>query len=662
MLQLTEKEILEKIHNRQPFEAQLNDGSIQIRVTEYQPYISTAIHNGHRLRGDLQPNCALTEEERYFEEDPFTADFISSLPVVLQGEDSRYEYDLNRPPENCVYDEAWGKQVWETPLSNEEKAISQQKHTTYYRILSALLDSIETQFGFCVLYDLHSYNHQRIEKETPIFNIGTKQLNTRRWRKEIDEALYLFSKVELPNLEVTALENDVFQGLGYQASFIKANFKNTLILPIEIKKIYMDESTGDVYPLVIEKLKEDIKTAITEHAAFTVRHRSKSKKRVTSSELLASELSRDVIKLDRQLYSLARGINTLSYINPTNLGQEKRRFLQKPFSYEPDFTYRQLDLDPYKFREQLYRLPVDTIRDADVQRLYRTVIEQLAMRIDLLTNIGQESFMYNSLRYYGQPDERDIANAKFILHAKEYQDPIEETLGTKDAIEAFKIAGKEYGLNCKVVGTNKLIARALVSGKTIKVNVNARFTPGDLEALIHHELGVHLVTTLNAEIQPLKILRLGLPGNTNTQEGLAILSEHLSGNFPLHRLKTLALRVLAVNNLVRGLSFSDCFNHLKHDYHLTNDQAFTITARAYRGGGFTKDFLYLRGLKEALTHYQNGEDLTSMFTGKTGFEFKPLLDELMARDILHKPKYLPKALEIQCQPDPKMEFMLDSIQ
>ncbi|GHA31312.1 flavohemoglobin expression-modulating QEGLA motif protein [Photobacterium aphoticum] len=659
MLQLTEAEVLDKIQQLIPFEAQLNDGSLTIRISEYQPYIATAIHHGHRLRGDLMPNCLLNEDERYFEEDPFTGDFISSLPIVLQGEDSRYEYDLNRGPDNCIYEEAWGKPVWATPLTDAERAVSLEKHNTYYRILACLVDTLESHFGLCLLYDLHSYNYQRIEREVPVFNLGTKQVNRRRWRKEIDSLMDKLSHIELPNIDVTAQVNDVFQGMGYQATFVKENFKNTLIMPLEVKKVFMDEARGESYPLVIEKMKAEMKNVLTEHAAETILRRTKVKK-LTSSHILASKLPREVIKLDRQLHAIARGVNTLSYINPLNIKQEKRRFLQRPHDYQPNFTYRQLDLDPYKFREQLYRLPVEDIRDADIQQMYRKVIDQLAVRIDLLTSIGTDEFLYNSLRYYGQPDQQDIANANFILHACEYDEPEDETITAQQAIQAFKDAADDYGIKCKIAGSKQLIARAMVSGRNIKVNLGAKFNQKDLNALIHHELGVHLVTSANAEMQPLKVLQLGLPGNTHTQEGLAILCEHLSGSFPLHRLKTLALRVIAVDMMVRGETFNETYHVLHHEYKLSKDDAFTITARAYRGGGFTKDYLYLKGLKDALHAYAN-EDLTSLFVGKTGFEFKPLLDELITREILNKPAFLPKALELKENHDPIIDYMLRCI-
>ncbi len=240
-MQLTELEILEKIRSLTPFEAHLDDGSLMIRISEYQPYIATAIHNGHQLRQSLQSQCALTEEERYFEEDPFTGDFISSLPIVLQGKDSRYEYDLNRAPENCIYDDAWGKNVWLAPLSDAEREITLAKHQSYYRILQCLVETLELQFGLCLIYDIHSYNYQRIDTVTPTFNLGTMQVNRRRWRKEIDVLLEGLNTVELPNIDVIALENDIFKGLGYQATFIKQHFKNTLIMPIEVKKIFMNE-------------------------------------------------------------------------------------------------------------------------------------------------------------------------------------------------------------------------------------------------------------------------------------------------------------------------------------------------------------------------------------------------------------------------------------
>ena len=84
----------------------------------------------------------------------------------------------------------------------------------------------------------------------------------------------------------------------------------------------------------------------------------------------------------------------------------------------------------------------------------------------------------------------------------------------------------------------------LNSTKTILIRPDAKFTQKEVNALIEHEIGVHMVTTQNSIHQKLKVFNLGLPINTETQEGMAILSEYLSGNITLERLKKIALRVI----------------------------------------------------------------------------------------------------------------------
>jgi hypothetical protein len=74
-----------------------------------------------------------------------------------------------------------------------------------------------------------------------------------------------------------------------------------------------------------------------------------------------------------------------------------------------------------------------------------------------------------------------------------------------------------------------------------------------------------MVTTMDSNLKKLKIFNLGLPVNTLTQEGLAILGEYLSGNITLHRLKKIAYRVIIVDMMCNGADFIECFNLLRND-------------------------------------------------------------------------------------------------
>ena len=74
---------------------------------------------------------------------------------------------------------------------------------------------------------------------------------------------------------------------------------------------------------------------------------------------------------------------------------------------------------------------------------------------------------------------------------------------------------------------------------------------------------------------------------------MAVLSEYLSGNITMKRLRELALRVVAIDTMCNGADFKSCFSMLTEKFKADIHFAFNLCVRVYRGGGFTKDYLYL---------------------------------------------------------------------
>ena len=132
----------------------------------------------------------------------------------------------------------------------------------------------------------------------------------------------------------------------------------------------------------------------------------------------------------------------------------------------------------------------------------------------------------------------------------------------------------------------------------------------------------HLVTTYNGGLQTLQIFSNGFPKNVETQEGLAVFSEYMSGALTLKRLKELSYRVLASDSLIKGYNFADTFDLIHNQYKLNKNDAFSITLRAHRGGGFTKDRLYLSGLRKIYKRYQNGKSMDILLRGKVTLEYE----------------------------------------
>lgn len=362
-----------------------------------------------------------------------------------------------------------------------------------------------------------------------------------------------------------------------------------------------------------------------------------------SPHLTSKTLADDaVIKVDKRLFRLVKDLELLSFINPVNTEQEKNRFFESNYKYNPQFRYRQLTFNAFEFKQKLYSLPVQKIRDKELQYLYKEIIRSYGELIDMLDAIDTEDFFYNSLRYFGCPDKTDVDNAKFILYAPENKDEKdEEYIPVEEARKIFQESTKLYGFRFKVEVSDKMAAKAEINSQeqTLYLRKGTLFSDRNLQALVHHEIGVHMVTTKNSRLQPYLIFRTGLPDNTMTQEGLAILSEYCSGNLTVIRLKELALRVLTVAMLVQGYPFRQSFIVLVEDYKIPPEKAFYLTARVYRGGGCTKDYLYLHGFKILLPYLDKLKELENLLIGKTSIEYLETINTLIQKKYLLLPQY-----------------------
>lgn len=257
------EDALSLIAQANPFHAFLEDGSLEIKILEYTPYIFTAIHHGHRLRQDLKEICLVSEDGRYHEEDAYTGDLIEFFPITLIAHDSRYEYDLNRDAEKCLYQEAWGDRVYKRALTKEEIQESIRKYNQFYTICDTLVKTVLSKYPNCLILDIHSYNIQdRDYVNPPMFNIGTHFINLTKYRPFVDEWMKQLDKIKIPGHEVTVKENDIFWGMGNLSERMNGNYDDCLVLPTEVKKIYADEFKPEPYRNIITTIERGFKSSI----------------------------------------------------------------------------------------------------------------------------------------------------------------------------------------------------------------------------------------------------------------------------------------------------------------------------------------------------------------------------------------------------------------
>jgi uncharacterized protein (TIGR02421 family) len=202
----------------------------------------------------------------------------------------------------------------------------------------------------------------------------------------------------------------------------------------------------------------------------------------------------------------------------------------------------------------------------------------------------------------------------------------------------------------EVKASTSLLSDSSAGRKTLKLNPSKSYTTGQLNIFLVHEGWVHLGTSLNGAAQDEHIwLSTWAPRTTFLQEGLAILTELLTGCMTLERWNKVVIRHLATSMAERGSSITEVYAYLRH--HKMDDlDAFKLALRVFRGvpldGGmaFTKELLYLHGMIELLYHLHFFKtDLKSLWVGKISFEEHIMLMdhwETMAPLIKHFPDEL----------------------
>jgi N-formylglutamate amidohydrolase len=214
------------------------------------PVVAVAVHAGHGLRQEVADLTAVPASRRCQEEDFGTAGWAMQFPTRLVAGRSRFEVDLNRPRDSAVYlrpEDCWDLQPWRRPLPAEVAERSRQVHDAFYGVLAGMLDRAQNAFGRFVVYDLHSYNHRRGDPAgspadpaaNPDVNVGTGTLDRARWGHVVDAFCDAIVGYDVR-------ENVRFRG-GYLSQWVHETFPDTgCALAIEVKKIFMDERTGEL--------------------------------------------------------------------------------------------------------------------------------------------------------------------------------------------------------------------------------------------------------------------------------------------------------------------------------------------------------------------------------------------------------------------------------
>jgi uncharacterized protein (TIGR02421 family) len=355
------------------------------------------------------------------------------------------------------------------------------------------------------------------------------------------------------------------------------------------------------------------------------------------------------LKADRKLDKVARSFDLLLSVSPIDTDRAFDRFIAEGEGKLPHFHYRPLTVDPDEAKRRLYAIDFRALEDPLLEQLLREKRHELDAQLTMLATRNTPAFQSASIFLYGAISADLLQDAAAILSSGGSSQPRGESVGARQIAAAAAALAQSYRAIDPAfapdIQVRDDIAGLMVSGKKLFVGTNIVVPANRLQALLAHEVSIHLLTHFNGAAQRLTIFRTGLAGYEGIQEGLGVFAEWATGGLTRSRMRLLAARVVAVAAMERGAGFIEVYRTLTRDHGFSKRGAFGIAARVFRCGGFAKDAIYLQGFRAITSLVAAGAPLNPFWLGKIALAHVSAIEELLQRALVRPPLFKPLFLE-----------------
>ncbi|MBN1590833.1 MAG: DUF1704 domain-containing protein [Pirellulales bacterium] len=584
---------------------------------------------------------------------------------------------FDRPlPFLCVYRRPWNRSDEGTAelIRGESSYLiapgMARRRKDWTRLLHGLVSSLMDRFGDFLVVEIWSAppsrpragasemaedeENRQLAALRPKFRVTARGPN--KPRAVVEMLIRSLRQIVVDGVQAEVEMDDRAEGRapGMPSLFSTADAKELKchFLGIEVKPVYRDVATEEVFPAALRVLRRGVSRAL--RRTFFTFVRTHTTARVRHSYALGRRaLVKAVWEVDRRLAEVANAFDLVWQVTPINTVAAWREFQRSRFERTPEFRYRPLTVEPTELKRRLFSIPIEKIEDPTLSHLFLQSQDELDRKITMLADIGDYRLLAGSVQVYGLVEPKLLELAKELLRRISSRSRDQESGRTLNAEQFAELARAEiawYRQKAPDFATTVTVCDDLYWGLSVSdgkllIGCKTRIPPGRVGPLLQHEIGTHLVTYYNGQAQPFRQLYCGLAGYEAFQEGLAVLAEHLSHSIDPPRVRILAARVIACQALLEGASFVETFRTLNKDHGFSKRLAYTIAMRVYRGGGTVKDAIYLRGLVEVLQYLGDGGEFEPLLLGKIAADHIPLMRELKMRRVLVPPPLRPRYLD-----------------
>jgi hypothetical protein len=189
-----------------------------------------------------------------------------------------------------------------------------------------------------------------------------------------------------------------------------------LTIGLAVRPLYRNAGSGEVYPLVLQRLRRRLSVAIRQ-CIFELTGMETLSPPVHAESLGPSRMHRSADRVDRQLCEFSASFDFLLQVSPANSEQAWIEFQNTGCRTPPRLFYRPLPYRPSLLKRKLFAIRIEHVDDSTLGWLFAQKQVELDRQNTALRDIGTPVFRYSSLQLFGRPDHDLVELAESILGA-----------------------------------------------------------------------------------------------------------------------------------------------------------------------------------------------------------------------------------------------------
>ncbi len=229
--------------------------------------------------------------------------------------------------------------------------------------------------------------------------------------------------------------------------------------------------------------------------------------------------------IDDEIVYIDKKLPILRILTPTNLFEEKTKFINSWWTYIPQFKYDKLKVDLVELEKKLLKIEIS---DIPLASIYKRKIDEIKNKIYLLRafeNKDHKSITIYSSKLYWSINLENLQYANKVLEDREKIKQEEEYLSFDEIQDFIKRFNHIYNIKISLKKWKKA-ARFVVSWDFIYMRDWAKVWKKELRSIIAHEIEWHYLRKVNWKKINYKIFAIGTAWYLETDEAIAIYNQN----------------------------------------------------------------------------------------------------------------------------------------